>query len=71
MIAIGDIVLYRPYVHAKEKEDVLPAVVLRRHGDGSLNLFVMSDRFDDDGPGGRVVHDVLLGSGEGQWRHIR
>lgn len=60
MISVGEIVLYR------YADDWLPAVVVRRHEDGSLNLFVMSD-YDD--AGGRIYEDVTLGPEPGQWRH--
>jgi hypothetical protein len=64
VIAVGDVVLYR------YADDWLPAVVVRRHGDGSLNLFVMLDSDADyDNAGGRIHENVTLGPEPGQWRH--
>jgi len=62
VISVGEIVLYR-YAN-----DWLPAVVVRRHEDGSLNLFVMSDQWERN-DGGRIYEDVTLGPEPGQWRH--
>jgi hypothetical protein len=62
VISVGEIVLYR------YADDWLPAVVVRRHEDGSLNLFVMSDA-DYDNAGGRIHEGVTLGPEPGQWRH--
>ena len=70
MIGIGDIVMYRLKVAFADTSmgEWMPATVLRKHENGSLNLFVMSDHFGENSSPIVRLH-VTLGTDVGQWRH--
>lgn len=73
MIRPGDVVMYRMGIElsvpgAPVADESFPAIVIRQHESGALDLFVMHDV--GRGPHrGDVFHRVEIGRGIGQWRH--